>query len=166
MDFFVRKKTEGLDFRPLTAIAVGRKTAFCFLGFTFWTSSMDCLSAIIGANYRLLFVGASFRGALLHTSQGTMSLDPCPLSIWLQVPIPRDRKVKHPLGAERWRNTHWVCPLCIFPKNFPFPKKIYKIRFTFSSIWFTIEYAIYNVGDFLPADMANVKPEHTKEGGL
>ena len=31
-----------------------------YLGFTFWTSSMDCLSAMIGANYCLLILGFYF----------------------------------------------------------------------------------------------------------
>ena len=78
---------------------------------------------------------------------------------------PAPHKGQCPLTLTR---RHGTLPLNPYPwqEIFPFPKKIYKIRFTFSSIWFTIEYAIYNVGDFLPADMANVKPEHTKEGGL
>ena len=85
------------------------------------------------------------------------------LYLWGFTPTPH--KGQCPLTLTR---RHGTLPLNPYPwqEIFPFPKKIYKIRFTFSSIWFTIEYAIYNVGDFLPADMANVKPEHTKEGGL
>ena len=76
MDFFFRKKTEGLDFRPLTAIAVGTQAKLAFLGGLFVDFVHRLPTAImIAQNYRFAFLGAFFRGALLHTSQETEFLD-------------------------------------------------------------------------------------------
>ena len=65
-----------------------------------WTSSMDCLWQYSAQNYRFAFLGFTFRGVPLHTTQGTMSLDPCLLALRIES-----------------RNTRWVC-LELFPKPF------------------------------------------------
>ena len=48
---------------------------------------------------------------------------------------------------------------------FPFPKKIYKIRFTFLKFWFTIEYAIYNVGECTCKKQAYATEKIHERGG-
>ena len=107
--------------RPLTANAVYTQTIVCLswgyllwalptprmkLRFLtsyrvqLWTSSMDCLWQYSAQNYRFAFLGFTFRGVPLHTTQGTMSLDPCLLALRIES-----------------RNTRWVC-LELFPKIF------------------------------------------------
>ena len=43
---------------------------------------LDCLTAMLGANYRLLILGLLFRGVPLHTTQGTF-LEQCKENIVL-----------------------------------------------------------------------------------